>query len=507
MIASGSILTTTAQQPLAGASAEGQKIYKSLVARDEALVQKIQALNKNLELYRKQKNKALVRQTEEKIKQAETERKDKLYKQVIKENKDSALTVYAMDLYSMINYENPVEVEEMLNSIPSRLQDSEKLSGLRKIIGECKKLMVGQPAPLFSQADTSGNILDLASLKGKFVLIDFWASWCKPCRAQNPSLVKLYEKFRKRNFTILGVSLDAKKEYWTKAINDDKLPWLHVSDLKLWNNEAAKLYRISSVPQTYLIDPNGMIVAKNLSKEKLEEELENRLAIPHYPEMIKVEGGTFTMGDVEGVGQDNEIPLHQVTLRSFHIAKTETTVQQWKAFCFATGKKIADSFQNSNYDNYPIMDIKWSEAIEYTNWLSKVTGKTFRLPTEAEWEYAARGGNNSRGTIFSGSSIIDSIAWYGGNSNKTTHPVAMKKPNELGLYDMTGNVWEWCLDLYEAYTSAPADNPRGAKSGDALVFRGGGWIEPEQYSRIAFRAQSDGREYIYRDLGFRVVME
>lgn len=501
------ILSARAQSSLKGASAEGQKLYKTLVTEDGVLIQKIQALNRNLEQYRKQKNKLLVTQTEERIKQAELDRKDKLYKKIIRENRDSALTVYAMELYSMINYENPLEVEALLNSMDVKTQANEKFVETRKHIEINKKLMVGQPAPLFSQADTSGNELTLESFRGKYVLIDFWASWCKPCRAQNPALVKLYKKYANNNFTILGVSLDSKKENWTKAILDDNIPWHHVSDLRLWNNAVAKMYNVSYVPQTYLIDPNGIIVAKNLKEEKLEEALDKYLSSHEYPEMKKVEGGTFTMGDVEGVGQDNEIPLHEVTLKDFSIAKTETTIGQWKSFCRATGRSIPDTLKTGKYDNYPIQNLKRGEAVEYTNWLSKETGKSFRLPTEAEWEYAARGGKLSRGTIFAGSSIIDSVAWYFGNSNKETHPVAQKKPNELGLYDMTGNVWEWCQDLYEEYTSAPANNPRGATTGDKLVFRGGSWYELDKYSRIPFRGHSDDRDYAFRDLGFRVVSE
>lgn len=213
------------------------------------------------------------------------------------------------------------------------------------------------------------------------------------------------------------------------------------------------------------------------------------------------------MGDVEGVGQDNEIPLHEVTLKDFSIAKTETTISQWKVFCRATGREIPTALADGKYDNYPVVNVKWAEAVEYTNWLSKVTGKSYRLPTEAEWEYAARGGKLTKGTIFAGSSNIDSVAWYVGNSDKATHPVAQKKPNELGLYDMTGNVWEWCLDLYADYTSSPANNPRGAATGDGIVFRGGSWYELDKYSRIPFRGQSDGRDYTFRDLGFRVVAE
>jgi peroxiredoxin len=132
---------------------------------------------------------------------------------------------------------------------------------------------LGSQAIEFSQADPEGKQVSLSSFKGKYVLVDFWASWCRPCRQENPNVVKAYNKFKDKNFTVLGVSLDKDRQPWMKAIRDDKLAWTHVSDLKFWNNEAAAKYKIQSIPQNFLIDPTGKIIAKNLRGPDLESRL------------------------------------------------------------------------------------------------------------------------------------------------------------------------------------------------------------------------------------------
>jgi len=170
-------------------------------------------------------------------------------------------------------YDDPLLMEQRYLSLDSNIRHSQIGKSLAEFVAYNKVGAIGSDALDFTQSDEKGNPVSLSSLKGKYVLIDFWASWCKPCREENPNVVKAFDKFNAKNFTILGVSLDKDKEPWIKAIEKDKLKWTQVSDLQYWNNSAAVMYHVQGIPQNFLVDPNGKIVGKNLRGAELEARL------------------------------------------------------------------------------------------------------------------------------------------------------------------------------------------------------------------------------------------
>ena len=192
-------------------------------------------------------------------------------------------------------------------------------------------------------------------------------------------------------------------------------------------------------------------------------------------DMVKVEAGTFMMGATSEMKDpdDDEKPVHQVILTNdYYMGKYEVTQALWEAV-MGSNPSICEG------DNLPVETVSWNDCQEFISKLNSMTGRKFRLPTEAEWEYAARGGKRSRGYQYSGNSNISDVAWYDGNcvniSGINTHPVGKKQANELGIYDMTGNVWEWCQDWYGSYSSSSQTNPTGSYSGSDRVYRGGSW--------------------------------
>jgi formylglycine-generating enzyme required for sulfatase activity/TolB-like protein len=230
--------------------------------------------------------------------------------------------------------------------------------------------------------------------------------------------------------------------------------------------------------------------------------------------MVKVEGGTFQMGSTNG--DSDEKPVHTVTVKSFYMGKYEVTQKEWR-------EVMGSNPSNFKGDTLPVENINWYEAVEYCNKLSLKEGLVpayrgsgdsivcdsnatgYRLPTEADWEYAAKGGNKDYISYeYAGGNSVDSVAWYNGNSGSKTHPVGTKQPNSLGLYDMSGNVWEWCWDWFGNYSSGSQTSPLGASSGTYRVLRGGSWYYDAAYVRSAYRSYNTP-SYRYYYLGFRLV--
>lgn len=214
--------------------------------------------------------------------------------------------------------------------------------------------------------------------------------------------------------------------------------------------------------------------------------------------MVPVEGGTFKMGSTDSDADSDESPVHNVTLSNFAIGQTEVTQELWTAV-------MGSNPSNWVGNKLPVEKVSWNDCNTFITKLNQLTGKTFRLPTEAEWEFAARGGNLSQGYKYSGSNTIDDVAWYTSNSGSKTHEVGTKQANELGIYDMSGNVWEWCQDWYGSYSSSAQSNPTGASSGSYRVLRGGSCYYDATYCRVAYR-YSPAPMYTLNGIGFRLAL-
>lgn len=217
------------------------------------------------------------------------------------------------------------------------------------------------------------------------------------------------------------------------------------------------------------------------------------------PEMVFVKGGKFRMGSNRG--GNNEQPVHEVILSDFYIGKYEVLQADW----YKVIPKDPSDRYFAGCDSCPVERVSWDHVQEFIRELNRLTGQNYRLPTEAEWEYAAKGGTLSRGFKYSGGNSLDSVAWYDANAGNKAHPTGRKKPNELGIYDMSGNIYEWCSDWYspDYYKISPEENPTGPAEGTERIIRGGSWFFDRSGLRVAER-EGANPDFRYGYIGFRL---
>ena len=254
------------------------------------------------------------------------------------------------------------------------------------------------------------------------------------------------------------------------------------------------------VMSEYAVSPDGKQVLYTVRYTDMEQNKNNAELY-----VMPVEGGSFTMGCTHPRGEKHtyadELPLHKVTVNSFYIGRFEVTQGLWKK---VMGENPSKWFGN---DSLPVEQVSWNDVQIFIARLSQITGYRFRLPTEAEWEYAARGGVRSNRTPYPGTRTqVWEACWFGGNSNGHSHPVGRLKPNELGLYDMGGNVMEWCSDWMESYTDKPQNCPQGPRNGENRILRGGCFNSPT-WGCSVFERSWYLPDYGYSFYGFRLVLD
>jgi len=249
-------------------------IYKQYQAMNKSLNDKIEEIYKEWKKAKESKDSAAMKMTDSISTELDKQMKQNLI-DFVKANNKTAVASYLI-IRNAWQFDLP-ELESMVNTLDTSLNSSIYTQSLKNRVTLLKSVDIGQPAPDFTLSDTTGNPFGLSDIKGGYLLVDFWASWCSPCRAENPNIVKVFKAYNNKGFNILGVSFDTNRDKWIQAIKDDNLTWHHVSDLKGWGNAAGKLYGIMSIPANVLLDPDRKIIAHNLKGEELMKRLEELL--------------------------------------------------------------------------------------------------------------------------------------------------------------------------------------------------------------------------------------